>query len=98
MAIAYQSKRPALSLVDSFALALANRQGWHLLTENRIMRTVAQSEGIPHRDALWVIESMFNAGILSTAQVVAALEAMRHDPRCPVPKADLAVRIRRLSA
>ena len=95
-AIAYQSKRPALSLVDSFALALANRQGWHLLTEDRIMRNVAQSEGIPHRDALWVIKSMFNAGILTTAQVVAALEAMQDEPRCPVPKPELTVRIRRL--
>ena len=93
-AIAYQSKRPALSLVDSFALA--NRQGWHLLTEDRIMCNVAQSEGIPHRDALWVIKSMFNAGILTTAQVVAALEAMQDEPRCPVPKPELTVRIRRL--
>ncbi len=51
-AISYQSKRPALSLVDSFALALANRRGWHLLTEDRIMRNVAQSEGILHRGCL----------------------------------------------
>ena len=28
LAIAYQSERPALSLVDAFALALADRQGW----------------------------------------------------------------------
>ena len=96
MVIAYQPKRPALSLVDSLALALANRQGWHLLTEDRIMRNVAQSEGILHRDVLRAIESMFNAGILSTVQVVAALEAMRDDPRCPMPKSELTVRIRRL--
>ena len=96
VAIAYQSERPALSLVDSFALALAERQGWHLLTEDRTMRSVAQSKGIAHRDALWVIDSMLGAGILSAPQVVAVLEAMRNDPRCPVPKADLAVRIRRL--
>ena len=32
MAIAYQSERPALSLVDSLALALASHQGWNLLT------------------------------------------------------------------
>ena len=95
-AIAYQSKRPALSLVDSFALALANRQGWHLLTEDRIMRSVARSEGIPHRDALWVIDSMLTTGILSASQVVAALEAMRDDPRCPVPKRELTVNIHRL--
>ena len=95
-AIVYQSERPALSLVDSFALALADRQGWHLLTEDRTMRSVAQSKGIAHRDALWVIDSMQDAGILLAPQVVAVLEAMRNDPRCPVPKPDLAARIRRL--
>ena len=97
-AIAYQSERTALSLVDSFALAIADRQGWPLLTEDRTMRSVAQSKGIVHRDALWVVDSMLDAGILSTPQVVAVLEAMRDDPRCPVPKPELAVRIRRLRA
>ena len=95
-AIVFQSERPALSLVDSFALALADCQGWRLLTEDGTMRSVAQSKGIGHRDALWVIDNMLDAGILSVPQVMAALEAMRNDPRCPVPKAELAVRIRRL--
>ena len=62
-AIVYQSERPALSLVDSFALALADHQGWRLLTEDRTMRSVAQSKGIVHRDALWVIDNMLDAGI-----------------------------------
>lgn len=96
MAIAYQSARPALSLVDSFALALAGQQGWHLLTEDRTMRGVAELEGILHRDAMWVIDNMLDAGVLSGPQVLAALEAMRSDPRCPVPESDLAIRIRRL--
>ena len=96
MAIGYQTERPSLSLVDSFALALADRQGWHLLTEDRTMRSVAESRGIAHLDALWVIESMLDAGILSASQAVAVLEAMRNDPRCPVPKPELAVRINRL--
>ena len=87
VAISYQSRRPALSLVDAFALALANRQGWELLTEDRIMRRFARSEGIPHHDTLWVIDNMSNAGILAAAQVIVALEAMRADPRCPVPQA-----------
>ena len=67
MAIAYQSNRPALSVVDAFALALADRQGWHLLTEDRTMRSVVQSKGIAHRDALWVIDSMLDVGILSAS-------------------------------
>ena len=95
-AIAYQSERPALSLVDSFALALAAHQEWRLLTEDKTMRSVAQSKGIAHMDALWVIDRMVDAGILSASQVIAVLQAMRDDPRCPVPKSELAVRIRRL--
>ena len=96
MAIAYQSERPALSLVDSFALTLASHQRWNLLTEDRTMRSVADSKGIANMDALWVIDNMVEAGILSARQVIAVLEAMRDDPRCPVPKPDLAIRIRRL--
>ena len=96
VAITYQSERQALSLVDSFALALALHQGWTLLTEDRTMRSVADSKGIAHLDALWIIDNMLDAGILSESQVVAVLEEMRDDPRCPVPKPELAVRIRRL--
>ena len=95
-AIVYQSERPALSLVDSFVLALADHQGWRLLTEDRTMRSVAQSKGIVHRDALWVIDNMLDAGILSAPQVVVVLEAMRDDPRCPVPRPDLTLRLREL--
>ena len=60
------------------------------------MRSVADSKGIANMDALWVIDNMIAAGILSARQVMGVLEAMRDDPRCPVPKPDLAVRIRRL--
>lgn len=80
-AIAYQSEWPALSLVDSFALALAAYRGWHLLTEDRTMRKVAQFKSIAHRDALWVIDNMLDAGIMSVAQVAAVLEAMRDDAK-----------------
>lgn len=94
IAIAFQAERPALSLVDSFALALASQQGWSLLTEDRTMRSVAESKGIAHLDALWIIDNLLDADVLSASQVVAALETMGDDPRCPVPKSGLAVRIR----
>lgn len=96
MAISYQSRRSALSLVDCFALALANHHGYVLLTEDRAMRGFAQAEDIPHHDILWVVDNMSTAGILSGAQVTATLEAMRADPRCPVPDRELAFRLRRL--
>ena len=97
MAIVYQSERLALSQVDSFALALADWQGWLLLTEHRTMRSVAESKGIAYLDVLWIVDRMLDAGILSASHIVAALETVRDDPRCPVPKPDLAARIRRLS-
>ena len=74
---AYQVERPALSLVDSFALALADIQEWRLLTEDRTMRRVAESRGITCLDALWVFDSMLDAGILSASQALVAFEAMR---------------------
>ena len=97
MAISYQSIRRALSLVDSFALALAKQQGWNLLTEDRVMRSFARSEEIPHYDSLWVIDKMSDAGILTPVTVLKVLEAMRDDPRCPVSKRALARRLNRLT-
>ena len=97
-AIAYQGRRRALSLVDCFALALAHHRGYTLLTEDRRMRVFAQDEGIPQHDILWIIDQMQQAAILTTSQVVAALEGMHQDPRCPVPKQELARRLRSLNA
>ena len=96
-AVAFQGRRRALSLVDCFALALAHHHGYTLLTEDRRMRAFAQDEGIPHHDILWIIDRMQQAAILTTSQVAAALEGMHQDPRCPVPKQELARRLRRLN-
>ena len=93
---AYQAERPALSLVDSFALALADLQEWQLLTEDRTMRNVAEYKGIVCLGALWVFDEMLDASILSRSQAQAAFESMHNDPRCPVPKFELLARIRQL--
>ena len=96
-AIAYQSRRRALSLVDCFALALAHHQGYTLLTEDRRMRSFALEEGIQHHDFLWIIDQMHHTAILTKSQVVTALEAMLADPRSSVPKQELARRLRNLA-
>ena len=61
------------------------------------MRTFALEEGIQHHDLLWIIDQMQRAALLTTSQVVAALEAMRADPRSPVPEQELARRLRSLT-
>ena len=63
--IAFQAERPALSLVASFALALATQQRWILFTEDRTIRSVAASKGIAHLDTLWIVDNMLDVGILS---------------------------------
>ena len=83
--------------MDCFALALAYHQGYTLLTEDRRMRSFALEEGIQHHDLLWIIDQMHQVAILTTSQVVTALEAMLADPRSPVPKQELARRIRSLA-
>ena len=61
------------------------------------MRSCALEEGIQHHDLLWIIDQMHQAAILTAPQVVAALEAMRADPRSPVPEQELARRLRGLT-
>ena len=61
------------------------------------MRSFAIEEGILHHDLLWIIGQMHQAAILTTSQVVAALEAMRADPRSSVPEQELARRLRSLT-
>ena len=58
------------------------------------MRACAVEEGIQHHDLLWIIDQMHQVAILTAPQVVAALEAMLADPRSPVPKQELAQRLR----
>ena len=88
-AVAFQRLRPALSTVDAFALSLAKQRGWDLLTEDRVMREVARTEGVDHYDTLWIIDGMINASAVSAGRLIRAMRAMRDDPRCPVPKPEL---------
>ncbi|MCY4618741.1 MAG: hypothetical protein OXD50_09355 [Chloroflexi bacterium] len=92
-AVAYQAERAALSLVDAFALTLAGIHRWPILTEDRTMRRFAESKSISHLDALWIVDRMLVAGVLPGTQALVALDAMLNDPRCPLPKPELARRI-----
>ena len=96
LAVSYQSRRMALSLADSSALALAHSRGWDLLTENRVVRSFGSAECITHRGVLWLIDQMSGAGTLSGARLMTVLHSMQDDPRCPVANHDLATYIRKL--
>jgi len=61
------------------------------------MRTFAEAEDIEVHGVLWVVDHMLAEDVVSAQDILAALEAMRDDPRCHVPGPELARRIRQLS-
>ena len=96
-ALSYQARRRRLSLVDCFALALSSIKGYALLTGDKTMRTLAETEAIEVHGVLWLMDAMVAAKVVPSASILAALIAMRDDPRCHLPAPELAIRIRQLS-
>ena len=93
----YRQRRPALSLVDSFALALAAGRDWTLLTGDRVMREFAASLDVTYHGVLWLIDRIFEAGIASQDDLVSGLQVIRDHPRCRLPRAEIVSRIVRYS-
>ncbi len=96
-ALSYQARRRRLSLVDCFALALASRRGYRLLTGDKAMRSFAEAEAIEVNGVLWLVDEMIAANVVPAGDVLAVLIAMRDDPRCHLPGHELASRIDLLS-
>ena len=92
-AFQYRQKRPALSLPDSFALALAVSRGWILLTGDGLLCTLAQTLIVVCHGVLWVIDQIFNTGIGSPEELVSGIKAIRNHPRCRLPKTEIDRRI-----
>ena len=92
-ALQYKQKRPALSLPDSFALALAASRNWMLLTGDGVLRALAQTLSVVCHGVLWVLDQIFNANVASPEELVLGLKAIRDHPRCRLPKAEISRRI-----
>ena len=93
--INYKRQKPALSLPDAFALALAATNRWKLLTGDRALRTLAVEEGIECHGVLWLLDRIFEAGVANPDVLCAGLRAIQSHPRCRLPKKEIAKRIAR---
>ena len=93
--INYRRQKPALSLPDAFALALAATNRWKLLTGDRALRTLAVEEGIECHGVLWLLDRIFEAGVANPDVLCAGLRAIQAHPRCRLPKKEIAKRIAR---
>ena len=96
-ALGYRRKQPSLSLPDSFALALAARKDWTLLTGDRTLRELANEEKVDCHGVLWLLDRMSEASVTSAAKMCAGLEAISAHPRCRLPKSEIRKRLDRYS-
>ena len=72
---------------DSFALELARRNAWLLLTGDRALRAAAELEKVSVHGTLWVVERLLESGAVSPEQAEAAFERMKASGRLPWDRA-----------
>ena len=76
--------RPALSLPDVFALAVAATRRGTLITGDRRLRTLAREKGVPCHGLLWLLDEMHRIGV--PAELLhEGLQAIPEHPRCRLP-------------
>ena len=97
-ALGYRDKVPALSLPDSFALALATRADWTLLTGDAALRRLAQQLKVDCHGLLWLLDEMRSADAATAQALHSGLLAISRHPRCRLPKAEVRERLSALAA
>ena len=94
-ALSYRGRRPALSLPDCFALVLAVRSRWILLTGDAELRRLANAERVECHGVLWLMDEMLHVAVASARQLHDGLEAIRTHPRCRLPRGEVRARLTR---
>ena len=94
-ALEYRRMRPSLSLVDTFALALATGNRWMLLTGDRVLRNLAVSERVVCHGVLWLLDEMMAGKVTDHRTLYSALKAVSDHPRCRLPGAEVNKRLAR---
>ena len=97
-ALTYRRREPALSLPDSFALALAVRSEWKLLTGDAALRKVAQELRVDCHGLLWLVDLMLSVQAATPEDLHSGLLSISRHPRCRLPKAEVRKRLNHLEA
>jgi len=93
LALGYLRKRRALSLPDSFALALAKRNAWTLLSGDQELRELAEEEEVRCHGVLWLLDQVFEHRVIEPDDLRDALERIAAHPRCRLPKSEISKRL-----
>ena len=80
LALRYRQADRSLSLPDSFALALAQRNSWTLLSGDGGLRELARSEGVACHGVLWLTDRIFEHGTIPGSDLRASLRRIASHP------------------
>lgn len=92
---AYLRREPRLTVPDSFALSLARRNGWILLSGDSALRALAQAEDVPCHGVLWLVDRMEQENVATILQLRDGLQRLASHPRCRLPNGEVALRLER---
>jgi len=93
-----RTRRYSLSLADCFALSCARRPDHALVTGDRLLRAEAQVWQCPVCGLLWILDQMEASNKTGVEMLHEGLTRISNHPRCRLPKADVAARLRRWQA
>ena len=96
LAQSYRALSKKISLPDSFALALAHRDGHTLLTGDGALRALAEAEGVECHGVLWVVDRLIGANTIPKVMLAAKLEQIASHPRCRLPQREVKLRLEKL--
>jgi hypothetical protein len=94
-ALRYRSQQQALSLPDTFALALAKELHWLLLTGDGDLGELAAGENVECHGVLWLLDLMEEAEIPGVQLLHDGLTAMAAHSRCRLPRHEVTLRLDR---
>jgi hypothetical protein len=92
-ALSYQARIPALSLPDSFALALAKINSWTLLAGDGELRKLAVIEAVDYHSVLWVFDQLLAQQAVAAETLHRSLTTIANHPRCRLPTRDIRERL-----
>jgi hypothetical protein len=92
-ALSYQARIPALSLPDSFALALAKINSWTLLAGDGELRKLAVIEAVDYHGVLWVFDQLLAHRAGAAEMLHRSLTTIANHPRCRLPTRDIRERL-----
>ena len=72
----FAAKYKRLSRYDTFALSIAKRRSWVLLTGDRPLRNAALNENVECHGLLWIYDELYRLERISCARSIEALQAL----------------------